>query len=76
MMFLGMIFFSKLGRKLLPPHPVAQGDGHGALGGVLSDHVFIEFSDNLARSQVVQRELFVFSSCREINSHKNPVASD
>ena len=43
----------QLGRQLLAPHPVAQRDGHGALGGRLPDDVLVQFGDDLARRQRV-----------------------
>ena len=61
---LGNDFFGKFGGKFLPPHAVAQGDRHGALGSMLPDHVLIEFGDNLARSQFIERDLFFVGGCR------------
>ena len=34
--------FRQLGRQLLPAHAIAQRDGHGALGVVLADDIFVE----------------------------------
>ena len=48
-------FLGHLRRKFLAPHAVAQSDGHGALGGGLSDDVFVELDDDFARSQFVER---------------------
>ena len=58
---LGDDFFRHLGGKLLAAHAVAQGDGHGALGVLLADNVLVEFSDDLARGEFVERDLFFFS---------------
>src|SRR5207237_6589359 len=67
---LGNYFFSQIRRKLLAAHAVAQSNRDGALGVVLPDNMLIELSDNFARSQFVQRELFFFGGSGEINSHK------
>jgi hypothetical protein len=37
----------------LPSHAIAQRDCHGALGIVLPDHVLVELSHDLARSEFV-----------------------
>ena len=57
---LGNDFFGEFGRQLLAAHAVAQRDGDGALGVFLANDVLVEFSDDLARSQFVQRKLFFF----------------
>src|SRR5438876_277935 len=44
-------FLGELRRELLPPHPVAQGDRDGALGGRLADDVLVELGDDLPRRQ-------------------------
>src|ERR1700690_2469782 len=54
-------FFGHFGRELLPPHAVAQCDGDGALRIFLPDNVLVEFSDDFARRQFVERDLFFFS---------------
>ena len=46
-------FLGQLRRQLLPPHAVAERDGHRALGLVLADDVFVELGDDLARGQRV-----------------------
>ena len=56
--------FREIRRELLPPHAIAQRNGHGALGGVLADNVFIELVDDFARRQLVKRDLFFFSGRR------------
>ena len=65
MMFFGMISSASSGSELLPPHAVAQRNGHGALGVLLANHVFVELDHNLARSQFIQRKLFFFGGWRE-----------
>ena len=40
---------------------IAQRDCHGALRVLLADDVLVQFTNNLARSQFVQRQLFFFS---------------
>ena len=70
MMFLGMISSASSGVELLAAHAVAQSDGDGALRVLLADDMLVELSHNLARRQIIQRKLFFFGSCREINSHK------
>ena len=60
---LGDDFFGELRRQLLAAHAIAQGNGHGALGVLLADDVLVEFGDNFARSQFVERDLFFFSGC-------------
>ena len=42
-------FIAQLRRKLCPPPAVAQGNRHGALGGMLADDVAVEFGNDLAR---------------------------
>src|SRR6267378_3649314 len=42
---------AQLGRQVLAPPPVAQGDGHRALGLALADDVAIELRDDLGRGQ-------------------------
>ncbi len=53
--------FGEIGRELLAAHAVAQCDGHGALGGLLADDIFVQFGDDFARGQIVEREFLVFS---------------
>ena len=69
MMFLGMILFRQLGRELLAAHAVSQGDGDGALGGVLADDVLVELADDLFRRQVVELDLSLFGGRWKINGH-------
>jgi len=45
-------------------------DGDGTLCGLLTDHMLIEFDDNLTRREFVQCELFFFGGAGEINGHK------
>ena len=61
---LGHDLVGQLGRELLAAHAVAQRDGDGALGVLLSDNVLVEFGDDFARGQFVQRDLFFFGGCR------------
>jgi len=44
----------------LPAHAVAQGDGDGALRVLLTDNILVEFGDDFARRQFVERDLFFF----------------
>ena len=53
-------FFGEFGSQLLAAHAVAQRDGDGALGVLLPDDVLVEFGDDFARSEFVQRKLFFF----------------
>jgi hypothetical protein len=57
MMMLWHHVLRQVGRELLPPNPVAQGDRDGALGRRLPDHVFVEFGDDLPRRQLVQTQM-------------------
>ena len=57
---LGDDLFGHFGRELLPAHAVAQCDGDGALGVFLTDNVLVEFGDDFARRQFVERHLFFF----------------
>ena len=50
-------FFGHFGSEFLPADAIAQGDGHGALGGGLPDDVLVELDDDFARSQFVERRL-------------------
>ena len=65
----GNDFFRQFGSQLLSTHAVAQGNGNGALGVRLANHVLIKFSNNLTRSKLIEREFLFFSSSREIKSH-------
>jgi hypothetical protein len=58
---LGNVFFRMVRRQFLPPCAIAQCDCHSALGIFLANDVFVEFTNNLARSQFVEREPFFFS---------------
>ena len=62
---LGDDFFGQLGRELLAAHAIAQGDGDGALGLVLSDDIFVEFGDDFARRQFVERDAVLLRRLRE-----------
>ena len=52
--------------QFLPPHAIAQRNGHGALRFVLADDVLVEFGDDLARRQRFSRALRPF---RQVNRH-------
>ena len=49
---LGRDVLAQVGRQLLAAPAIADGDGHGPLGGVLADDVTIQLLDDLARGQV------------------------
>ena len=57
---LGNDFFGEFGSELLAAHAVAQRDGDGTLGVLLANHVLVEFNNDFARSEFVQRKLFFF----------------
>ncbi len=57
---LGNHFFGKIRRELLPPHAVAQGNRHGALGILLPHDVLVQFGDDLTRGEFVESNLFFF----------------
>src|SRR6202047_2853862 len=57
---LGDDLFGHFGRELLPAHAIAQGDGDSALRVFLTDNVLVEFGDDFARRQFVERDLFFF----------------
>ena len=59
----GNDFFGQVRRELLPAHAVAQRNGDGALGVFLADNVLVEFGDDLARREFVERDLFFFGGC-------------
>ena len=63
---LGRDVLANLGRQLLPPPAIADGDGHGPLGGVLADDVFVQFGDDLTGCQVSHKYLFLPSSADEL----------
>ena len=65
----GHHFLGHLGRQFLAANTIAEGDGDGALGLGLPDHVFIEFADDLAGSQLVEQRLFVDGLAGKINHH-------
>ena len=60
---LGRDVLAHLGRQLLPPPAIADGDGHGPLGGVLADDVFIQFGDDLTGCQVSHSRFFLSIRC-------------
>jgi hypothetical protein len=66
---LGHDVVGDVGRQLLPALAVAQRNGHGALGVLLADDVLVQLGDNLARRQLVQREILFFGGCGQINGH-------
>ena len=39
----------------------------------LADDMLVEFSDNFARRQLVERDVLFFGGCGQINSHSFPV---
>src|SRR6185437_12813182 len=47
---------SQFGGELLSSHAVAQGDGHGAIGGVLAHHVLVEFGNDFAQGKLIKDE--------------------
>jgi len=50
-------FLGEFGGKFLAANAIAQGHGHGALGGGLADDVLIELGDDFARRQLVEGRL-------------------
>ena len=48
---LGQNFFAQFRAQLLTPPAIAQGDGDGALGVVLSDDEAVEFGNDFARRE-------------------------
>ena len=53
---LGRDVLAQLRRQLLPPPAIADGDGHGPLGGVLADDVAVQFLHDLAQGSGQPRE--------------------
>src|SRR5438876_179156 len=53
-------FFGHVGRELLPPHAIAQGNGDGAFRVFLADNVLVEFRDDLTGGQLVESDLLFF----------------
>ena len=49
---------------------IAQCDSHGALGGALANNMLVELGDDLARRQLVEREILFFSGSGKINGHE------
>ena len=66
---LGHDVIGDVGRQLLAALAIAQGYGDGALGGLLSNDVFIELGDDLARGEFVEREVLFFGGCGQVNGH-------
>ncbi len=56
-------------RKFLAADAVAQRDGHGALGFVLADDVFVQLAHDLARRQLVENRLGIDGLAGKINHH-------
>ena len=63
--------FGEFGLQFLPPHAVAQRDGHGFLRGVLPDDVFVELDDDFARRQLVERRNRLRLSGRLVSGQVN-----
>ncbi len=67
---LGHNVVGKVRRQLLPAGAVAQRNGYGALSGLLPDNMLVQFGDDLARSQFLERKILVFGGSWEINGHR------
>ena len=76
MMFLGMMSSAMIGRQLLAALAIAQRNGDGALGGPLADDVLVELGDDLARRQLVEREVLFFGGCGQIDGHEFTVLAE
>src|SRR3972149_3274123 len=51
---LGSHFVGHLGRKLQPPHPIAERNVHRPLFRLLADHVLVQLYHDLARRKLIQ----------------------
>jgi len=54
----------------LATHAIPQGNGNGALGGLLTDNVFVELGHDLAGRELIEHDLLVFGGSGEIQGHK------
>ena len=61
--------------QFLAADAVAQGDGHGALGVGLADHVLVQLADDFARRQLVEDRLVVHGLAGKIDHHGYPSSS-
>ncbi len=66
---LGHHLFGHLRRQFLAADAIAQGDGHGALGLGLADHVLVQLAHDFARSQLVQNRFFIHGLAGKIDHH-------
>ncbi len=60
---LGDDFFGQFRRQLLPAHAIAQGDGHGALGVMLADHVLVQFAPRFRAASARRARLVLLQRC-------------
>jgi hypothetical protein len=69
----GQDVFGHFGLQFLASHAIAQGNGDGFFGGILADNVFVQFDDDLPRSQFVERRehlcFFDLLVTRQVNHH-------
>ncbi len=65
----GHDLFGHFGVELLTADAIAESDGNGAFGVGLTDNVLIEFSDNFARSEFVEKRRFRGRILREVDHH-------
>ena len=66
---LGHHLIGHLRRKFLAANAVAQRDGHGALGFILADDVFIQLAHDLARRELVENRLGIDGLAGKIDHH-------
>src|SRR6202044_3655423 len=66
---LGHDVFGDVGREFLAALAIAQGNGNGALCGLLTDDMLVELSDDLARGELVECEVLFFGGGWKINCH-------
>ena len=66
---LGHHLLGHLGGQFLAADAVAEGDGDGALGLGLADHVLVEFADDFARGQFVEQRLLIHGLAGQVDDH-------
>jgi hypothetical protein len=67
---LGHDLFGHFGREFLTADAIAQGDGNGALGVGLADHVLVQLAHDFARRQLIEYGLGIDGLAGKIDHHR------
>ena len=69
MMFLGMMSSAMSGGSFWRRWRLRRAMATARLAGALTDDVLVELGDDLARSQLIEREVLFFGGCGKVNGH-------